>query len=106
MAAHLEGRGCSVLDMAGLAQKGGAVVSHVRLAPQSEDIHAVRISAGSASLLLGCDLVVAAGPAALSKLTAGGTRAVVNNHQVLPDASTRKQDLASQADDMWPLIDA
>src|SRR3546814_492099 len=53
MAAHLEGRGCSVLDMAGLAQKGGAVVSHVRLAPQSEDIHAVRISAGSASLLLG-----------------------------------------------------
>src|SRR5690606_32766883 len=41
MAAHLEGRGCSVLDMAGLAQKGGAVVSHVRLAPRPEDIHAV-----------------------------------------------------------------
>src|SRR3546814_4233083 len=83
MAAHLEGRGCSVLDMAGLAQKGGAVVSHVRLAPQSEDIHAVRISAGSASLLLGCDLVVAAGPEALSKLTAGRTRAEVNNDQVM-----------------------
>src|SRR3546814_6064011 len=81
MAAHLEGRGCSVLDMAGLAQKGGAVVSHVRLAPQSEDIHAVRISAGSASLLLGCDLVVAAGPEALSKLTAGRTRAVVKDRK-------------------------
>ena len=45
--------------MAGLAQKGGAVVSHVRLAPRPEDIHAVRISDGSAKLLLGCDLMVA-----------------------------------------------
>ena len=42
MAAHIEGKGCSVLDMTGLAQKGGAVVSHVRLAPKPEDLHAVR----------------------------------------------------------------
>ncbi|HMA15667.1 MAG TPA: indolepyruvate ferredoxin oxidoreductase family protein, partial [Kiloniellaceae bacterium] len=104
MAAHLEGRGCSVLDMAGLAQKGGAVVSHVRLAPRPEDIHAVRISAGSAKLLLGCDLVVAAGYEALAKMTAGRTRAVVNSHQVMTGEFTRKPDLAFPAGEMERLI--
>ncbi len=59
MAAHIEGKGVSVLDMTGLAQKGGAVISHVRIAPRPEDIHAVRIAAGEANLVLGCDLVVA-----------------------------------------------
>jgi indolepyruvate ferredoxin oxidoreductase len=48
MAAHIEGRGCSILDMTGLAQKGGAVFSHVRLAQRPEDIHAVRLAAGGA----------------------------------------------------------
>ena len=104
MAAHLEGRGCSVLDMAGLAQKGGAVVSHVRLAPKPEDIHAVRISAGSARLLLGCDLVVAAGYEALSKMTAGRTRAVVNSHQVMTGEFTRNPDLAFPGGEMERLI--
>jgi indolepyruvate ferredoxin oxidoreductase len=106
MAAHLEGRGCSVLDMAGLAQKGGAVVSHVRLAPRPEDIHAVRISAGSARLLLGCDLVVAAGYEALSKMTAGRTRAVINNHQVMTGDFTRKPDLVFPGGEMERLIAA
>ena len=46
MAAHLEGRGLSVLDMAGLAQKGGAVFSHVVLAPRAEDLYATRIAMG------------------------------------------------------------
>jgi indolepyruvate ferredoxin oxidoreductase len=104
MAAHLEGRGCSVLDMAGLAQKGGAVVSHVRLAPRPDDIHAVRISAGSARLLLGCDLVVAAGYEALSKMTAGRTRAVVNSHQVMTGDFTRNPDLAFPGSEMERLI--
>ena len=104
MAAHLEGRGCSVLDMAGLAQKGGAVVSHVRLAPQPEDIHAVRISAGSARLVLGCDLVVAAGTEALSKMTSGQTRAVINSHQVMTGAFTRNPDLAFPGAEMERLI--
>jgi len=78
MAAHLEGRGCSVLDFTGLAQKNGAVMSHIRLAPRPEDIHAVRIAGGGANLLLGCDMVVAAGPEALSRVEAGVTRAVIN----------------------------
>ena len=80
MAAHLEGKGCTVLDFTGLAQKNGAVMSHVRLAPKPEDLHAVRIAAGGANLVLGCDIVVAAAPAALSRIEPGITKAVINGH--------------------------
>jgi indolepyruvate ferredoxin oxidoreductase len=80
MAAHLEGKGCTVLDFTGLSQKNGAVMSHVRLAPRPEDLHAVRIAAGGADLLLGCDMVVAASPAALSRVEHGVTRAVINSY--------------------------
>jgi indolepyruvate ferredoxin oxidoreductase len=80
IAAHMEGKGCTVLDITGLAQKGGAVLSHVRIAAKPEAIHAVRVAAGDADLVLGCDLVVAAGKEALSKYRAGRTRAVVNSH--------------------------
>jgi indolepyruvate ferredoxin oxidoreductase len=78
MAAHLEGKGCSTLDFTGLAQKNGAVMSHVRIATTPNDICAVRIAAGAADLLLGCDIVVAAGPIALSRADHGITRAIVN----------------------------
>jgi indolepyruvate ferredoxin oxidoreductase len=80
MAAHLQGLGCTVLDISGLAQKNGAVMSHVRLAPQPDNLYAVRVAAGGADLLLACDPVVAASPAALSRLRAGATRAVINSH--------------------------
>ena len=80
MAAHLEGKGCTVLDISGLAQKNGAVMSHVRLAPKPEDLHAVRVASGGADLLLACDPVVAASPAALSRLQAGATKAIINSH--------------------------
>jgi indolepyruvate ferredoxin oxidoreductase len=86
MAAHLEGKGCTVLDFTGLAQKNGAVMSHVRLAPKPEDIHAVRIAAGGARLVLGCDMVVAASPTALSRMENGVTRAVINS-ALTPTAS-------------------
>jgi len=93
MAAHIEGKGCSVLDMAGLAQKGGAVVSHVRIGIRPEDIHAVRLSAGGAKLVLGCDLVVAASFDALSKIQQGATRAVINGHETITGDFTRNPDL-------------
>jgi indolepyruvate ferredoxin oxidoreductase len=80
MAAHLEGKGVTVLDITGLAQKNGAVTSHIRLSPRAADLHAVRIAAGGADLLLGCDLVVAATPVALARIQAGVTKAVVNSH--------------------------
>jgi indolepyruvate ferredoxin oxidoreductase len=78
MAAHLEGKGCTVLDFTGLAQKNGAVMSHVRLAPTQEALHAVRVAVGGADLVLGCDIVVAAGPAALTRIAHGSTHAIVN----------------------------
>ena len=92
MAAHIENKGVSVLDMAGLAQKGGAVISHVRIGTAPEDIHAVRIAAGSADLVLGCDLVVAAGNDALAKMQAGTTRAVINSHETITGDFTRNPD--------------
>ncbi len=80
MAAHLEGKGCTVLDFTGLSQKNGAVMSHVRLAPRPEDLHAVRVAAGGADLLLGCDMVVAASPTARSRIEHGVTRAIINSY--------------------------
>ncbi|MGH6946243.1 MAG: indolepyruvate ferredoxin oxidoreductase family protein [Kiloniellales bacterium] len=94
MAAHIEGKGCSTLDMTGLAQKGGAVLSHIRLAAQPEDIHAVRISAGGANLVIGCDLVTTAAFGALSKVQQGKTRVVVNSHETMTGEFTHNPDLA------------
>jgi indolepyruvate ferredoxin oxidoreductase len=79
MAAHLEGKGCLLLDVTGLAQKNGPVTSHVRISRSPEDLHATRIAAGAADLLLGCDIVVAAGAEGLSKLSPECTTAVVNS---------------------------
>ena len=93
-AAHIEGRGVSVLDMTGLAQKGGAVTSHVRIAPQADDLHATRLAAGGADLLLGCDIAVAGGFESLSRLRKGETRAVVNRHEIITGAFTRDPDFA------------
>ncbi|CAM5267350.1 Indolepyruvate ferredoxin oxidoreductase OS=Stutzerimonas stutzeri OX=316 GN=CXK95_03490 PE=4 SV=1 [Stutzerimonas stutzeri] len=81
MAAHLEGKGCTVLDQAGLAQKFGPVTTHVRIAARQSDIYAVRIAAGEADLLLGCDLVVAAGDESLTRLNELNSNAVVNSHE-------------------------
>lgn len=93
MAAHLEGKGISVLDVAGLAQKNGMVYSHLRFAAKPHDIHAVRISAGGADLLLGCDLVSAGDAETLAKLRAGNTKAVVNEHQTMTADFTRSPDM-------------
>jgi len=94
MAAHLEGKGCSVLDMTGLAQKNGAVVSHVRVADTPEQIHATRIAAGEAKLVLGCDILTGVGYDALAKMQKGVTKALVNSALVMPAGFTRDPDLA------------
>ncbi|MEE4108703.1 MAG: indolepyruvate ferredoxin oxidoreductase family protein, partial [Halieaceae bacterium] len=86
MAAHIEGKGCATLNQTGLAQKFGAVVSHVRVAREQDDIQAVRIPAGEADLLLGCDLVVTTTYDSLGKAAEGRTHAVVNDAEV-PTAS-------------------
>ncbi len=81
MAAHIDGKGCSTLNQTGLAQKFGAVVSHVRIAARQQDILAVRIADGRTDVLLGCDLVVSAMPESLARLGRERTRAVVNQAQ-------------------------
>jgi indolepyruvate ferredoxin oxidoreductase len=78
MAAHLEGKGVSVLDMSGLAQKYGAVMSHVQIAARPGETHATRLDTGGANLVLGCDLVVSASTEAIAKMAPARTRAVIN----------------------------
>ncbi|CAN5271846.1 indolepyruvate ferredoxin oxidoreductase family protein [soil metagenome] len=93
MAAHLEHKGGSVLDQTGLAQKGGAVTTHVRIARDPADINAVRIAAGEADLVLGCDMVVVNDYWALSKIRAGRSHVVLNSHEAMPGTFTRNTDL-------------
>ena len=78
MAAHIEGMAMSLFDMTGLAQKNGAVYSHVRIANAPQDLHAQRLGQGQADALLGFDLVAALAPDCAASLCAGRTRAVVN----------------------------
>jgi indolepyruvate ferredoxin oxidoreductase len=92
MAAHLEGKGCSIVDMAGLAQKGGAVVSHIRMSKKPEEIHATRVSTGGADLLLGADLVVSANQDSLDKISTGHTQVIVNTHESITGHFTQNPD--------------
>jgi len=94
VAAHIEGKGVTVLDQLGMAQKGGAVISHVRLGATPESLHAVRLGAGGADLLLGCDLVVSASADALARLETGTSRAIVNTHETITGEFTRHPDIA------------
>jgi indolepyruvate ferredoxin oxidoreductase len=94
MAAHLEGKGIGVLDMAGLAQKGGAVYSHMRIADRPEDIHAIRIAAGGAELVLGGDIVVAGNKKVLAAVKHGRTEMVINTAEFLPGDFTRNADFS------------
>ncbi|MGN6767484.1 MAG: indolepyruvate ferredoxin oxidoreductase family protein [Rhizobiaceae bacterium] len=94
MAAHLEGRGCGMIDMAGLAQKGGAVYSHIRVAKSPADIHAIRVSAGKADLILGCDLVVSGAKKVLAAAREGHTIFVANMAEVMPGDFARSTDFS------------
>ena len=99
MAAHLEGKGVSVLDVTGLAQKNGPVTSHVRVAARPEALAATRIAAGAADLVIGCDIVVTTSADSLAKISAGRTAAIVNSH-VAPTfefATNPDLDLSSSA---------
>ncbi len=104
MAAHLEGKGGAVLDMTGLAQKGGSVYSHIRIAARPEQIHAVRIAAGEANVVIGCDMIVAATDEAIAKMQVGHTRAVINGDVAMVGGFTRDPDLQVPAAEMGESI--
>ena len=92
-AAHIEGKGSSVLDKAGLAQKYGAVISHVRISESPDQLHAVRIGTGRARLLLGCDMIVAASSNATTRLTPGNSYAIINDNETPTGDFTRNPDI-------------
>ena len=104
MAAHLQGLHCSVMDMAGLAQKGGAVWSHVRIAASAEDIHAPRIPDGAADALIGGDLVVSAHPDSISRLKSD-CRALVNANVSPTSDFQRNRDFSMPNDALWATIE-
>jgi indolepyruvate ferredoxin oxidoreductase len=87
MAAFIEGKSATTLDQTGLAQKGGSVYSHIRLASCGKKLHAVRISDANANALIACDLVAASSEqTCLSKLNANKTRVVINTN-VMPTSA-------------------
>ena len=104
-AAHLEGNGASVLDMAGLAQKFGAVITHIQIATDPEQVHAARIAAGGAQLIIGCDLVVAASNDSLVKVENNAAAAIINDHEAMTADFTRNADSVFPAGSMHNLIE-
>jgi indolepyruvate ferredoxin oxidoreductase len=94
MAAHLEGKGVGIIDMAGLAQKGGAVASHIRIAERASDIHAIRVAAGGADLILGGDIVVAGTKQVLAAVKHDATHFIANLNEFLPGDFTRNADFS------------
>ena len=104
MAAHLEGKGVSVLDMTGMSQKNGSVTSHVRIARQPQAIRAQRIATGEADLILGCDMLTAGAHEAIAKMRPGRTRAVVNLHQQPPGQFTKNPDWQFPLEEVKQLI--
>ena len=92
MAAHIDGKGAGMMEMAGLAQKGGAVHIHLRIANKPEDISAIRVAVGEADCVIGGDLVVSAGAKTLGLMTTGRTGAVINSHEIVTGEFTRNRD--------------
>ena len=98
VAAHLEGLYSSNLDVTGLAQKYGAVLSHVKVAPDPAMLHATRVAAGEADTLIGCDLIVSAGDETVSKLKPGAAGGVVCTDMVPTSEFSRNPDWNPDAD--------
>ncbi|MFZ6673082.1 indolepyruvate ferredoxin oxidoreductase family protein [Undibacterium sp. Xuan67W] len=104
MAAHLEGKGVSVLDMTGMSQKNGSVTSHIRIADNVARLRAQRIATGEADLILGCDMLTAGAHDAISKMRAGRTRAVVNTHEQPTGPFAKNPDWQFPAESVEQLI--
>lgn len=105
-AAHIDGKGAGMMEMAGLAQKGGAVMIHCRLANRPEDISAIRVATGECDALIGGDLVVSAGAKTLGLTTLGRTKAVVNSHEIITGDFTRNADFKLPTDQLSLSLEA
>jgi indolepyruvate ferredoxin oxidoreductase len=106
MAAHLDGKGAGMMEMAGLAQKGGAVNIHCRIAENPNDINAIRVALGEADAVIGGDLVTTAGSNTLGLMRNGRTRAVVNSHEIITGDFTRNTDFTLPTDQLQLALEA
>jgi len=103
-AAHIDGKGCSTLDMTGMAQKGGPVTTHLRIADHQEQLNSVRISAGLADLVLGCDIVVTTGNESLGVIANGHTKVLVNNEETITSDFVRNPNFSFSALELIHLL--
>ncbi len=94
MAAHIDGKGTAMMEMAGLAQKGGAVHIHLRIAEKPRDISAVRVATGECDTVIGGDLVTTAGAKTIALMKLGKTSAVVNTHNTVTGEFTQNADFS------------
>ncbi|MAQ85093.1 MAG: indolepyruvate ferredoxin oxidoreductase [Maritimibacter sp.] len=106
MAAHLDGKAAGMMEMAGLAQKGGAVHIHCRIAETPEAITAIRVATGEADALIGGDLVVSAGAKTLGLTKTGRTGAVVNSHEIMTGDFTRNTEFRLPIDRLSVALEA
>jgi len=106
MAAHIDGKGAGMMEMAGLAQKGGAVHIHCRLANTPDDISAIRVATGECDVLIGGDLVVSAGAKTLGLTSTGRTGAVVNSHEIITGDFTRNTEFTIPTADLKLSLEA
>ncbi|MDX2258465.1 MAG: indolepyruvate ferredoxin oxidoreductase family protein [Hyphomicrobiaceae bacterium] len=93
-AAHLAGLGFGSIDVTGIAQKGGAVLCHMRFAARPGDVHAIRVPAAGADVVIGGDLVVTASSKVLDLLAPGHTAAIVSSREIVTGRFTAERDLA------------
>jgi indolepyruvate ferredoxin oxidoreductase len=105
-AAQIDGKGAGMMEMAGLAQKGGAVHIHCRIAERPEDISAIRVATGEADALIGGDLVVSAGAKTLGLTRTGRTGAVVNSHEIITGDFTRNTEFSLPSDRLQVALQA
>ena len=106
MAAHIDGKGAGMMEMAGLEQKGGAVHIHCRISNTPEDIAAIRVSTGECDTLIGGDLVVSAGAKTLGLTKTDKTKAVVNAHEIITGEFTRDTEFRLPSDQLRLSLEA
>ncbi|MBT2130774.1 indolepyruvate ferredoxin oxidoreductase family protein [Aliiroseovarius lamellibrachiae] len=105
-AAHIDGKGAGMMEMAGLAQKGGAVTVHLRLAEKPDDISAIRVATGECDALIGCDLVVSAASTTLGLTKTDRTGAIVDSHETVTGEFTRDKDFTIPGDRLQLSLEA
>jgi len=98
MAAHIDGKGTSIVEQLGFAQKGGPVTANIRIAEKTDDIDSARINAGTADLIIGCDMLVIGGDGVLDTCDPDRTTAIVNTHNTITGDFTRNPDMVYPED--------